>query len=45
MTSWAGIPVSYLFSFMFSNALAAYSILMIFFFFSALVRTVAKYVS
>jgi len=36
-TTWSTIPLTYCFSFVFSNSLAAYGLLMIFFFFVALV--------
>ena len=37
LTCWASIPFTYIFSFVFSNSLAAFSILMLIFFFFALV--------
>jgi len=35
-TTWSSIPITYCFSFLFSNSLAAYGLLMIFFFFVAM---------
>jgi len=35
-TTWSSIPITYCFSFLFSNSLAAYGLLMIFFFFIAM---------
>lgn len=40
LTCWASIPFTYMFSFLFSNSLAAFAILMIIFFFSSLVSVI-----
>ena len=37
LSSWASIPFTYMSSFVFSNSLTAYALLMIFFFFSSMV--------
>ncbi len=37
LTCWAGIPLTYVFSFFFSNSLAAFSVLVLIFFFVSLV--------